>query len=281
VFENVQAKLRSNNLREGRGNSRRRTADWPLAGLLECADCHGPMYGLTVPVGRKKDGTERRAERRMYGCSTYQERGRGTCYYNAALESEMMKLIFLGLQKRLSDPATLAELERECKSFGRGRRKDLAAEAAALRDKAAELERDYRQGLANLARVAPQLVKDVEGQVLRWKDEREQVLDELRKVEAAAAKAAEDDQLVSRAMELFQVLSKKARKAEGLPQVREALGPLVERVEVRFDHQPLGNGKRTRSTLSSVTVHFRDIGALLPPVSIRSSGASACARPCP
>ena len=99
AFERVQAKLRGSNLWAKGGKRKRRSLDWPLAGLLECADCHGRMYGLTVPVGRKKDGQERRAELRKYACGTYLEHGRDRCHFNAALEDEVMKLIFLVLSQ--------------------------------------------------------------------------------------------------------------------------------------------------------------------------------------
>jgi DNA invertase Pin-like site-specific DNA recombinase len=283
VFDRVQTKLQSNNLRagEGRGKRKRRNLDWPLAGFLECADCGGPMYGLTVPVGRKKDGQEKRAELRKYACGTYLERGRDCCHYNAALEDEVMKLIFLGLQRRLSDPRTLADLRRSCEAVRKGRKKSVASHATSLRKKADWLEKDIRQGLENLGRLPAELLDDVAGQVMRWKDERAQALAELQEIDAAAAKADEEDRLVDRAMNAFQVLSEKVQKAKGLPQVREALAPLVERVEVRFDHEQLGKGKRTRSTFSSLTVHFRDVGTLLAPVTLASSDSSVCVRPCP
>jgi DNA invertase Pin-like site-specific DNA recombinase len=278
VFWRVQAKLRCNNLDAGpKGKRRRRSLDWPLADFLECADCRGKMYGLTVPVGRKKDGEEQRAELRKYACGTYLEHGRGRCYFNAALEDELMRLIFLGLQKRLSDPGTLDAIRRECEAVRKGRKKGVASQASALRERAAQLERDIRQGTENLGRLPPELLDDVAGQVVRWKKERAQVLADLQQAEAAAGRAEEEDRLVDRAMSAFKVLSEKVQKAKGLPQVREALAPLVERVEVRFTHEPLGKGQRTKSTLEALTVHFRDVGALLHPVTLGSSEKSGTA----
>jgi hypothetical protein len=281
VFERVQTKLRGNNLDAEGGKRKRRSLDWPLAGLLECADCQGQMYGLTVPVGRKKSGQEKRAELRKYACGTYLEHGRGRCHFNAALEDEVMRLIFLGLQRRLSDPKTLDAIRHECESVRKGRKRGAASHANALRKRAAQLEKDIRQGLENLGRLPPELLDDVAGQVMRWKEERTRVNAELIQVEAAAAKADEEDRLVDRAMNAFKVLSEKVQKAKGLPQVREALAPLVERVELRFDHRALGKGGRTKSTLASVTVHFQNIGTLLKPIILPSSESSASARPCP
>jgi len=163
----------------------------------------------------------------------------------------------------------------------KGRKKDVASHAAALRRKATQFEMDIRQGLENLGRLPPELLDDVAGQVMRWKDERAQALAELQEIETAAAKADEEDRLIDRAMNAFKTLSERVQKAKGLPQAREALAPLVERVELRFEHESLGRGKRTRSRFSSLTVHFRDIGTLLSPITLPSSESSAYARPCP
>jgi DNA invertase Pin-like site-specific DNA recombinase len=270
AFARVRAKLRGNDLRTRGGNRKRRNLDWPLSGLLECCDCKGPMYGITMPVGRKKPGQERRAELRKYACGTYLEKGRDCCHFNAELEDKLMKLIFEGLRRRLSDPETVATLRDVCESMRKGRKKDTTSRLAALRKKIARLEKDIRQGLENLGRLPADLLDDVAGQVRRWKDERAQALAEVQQVEAAAARADEEDQLVDRAMKAFQRLSEKITRARSLPQVREALQPLVDRVELRFGHERLGRGGRTRSTFESLTGHFRDVGTLLAPVTLSS-----------
>jgi DNA invertase Pin-like site-specific DNA recombinase len=269
AFERVKGKLLAANLAAPEETRRkRRNLDWPLSGLLECADCHGLMYGLTVPMGAKKNGQEQRAELRKYACGTYLEHGRGRCHFNAVLEEEVMNLIFTGLQERLSDPKTMDAIRRACQAARKGRKKDVASRSSALRKLEAQLKKDIRQGLENLGRLPPELLDDVAGQVLRWKEERTAALAELQELDALAAKADEEDRQVDAAIEAFRLLSEEILAAEELSEVRETLGPLVERVEMRFGHKPLGKGERTKSTLTSLTVHFKDVGTLLKPVRV-------------
>jgi DNA invertase Pin-like site-specific DNA recombinase len=270
VYDRVRAKLAAANLNQT--PRRRRNLDWPLSGLLCCGECSGAMWGLAVPATRDKT-----VELRKYACSTYLEKGKGACHFNAVPESELLGLVFEGIRKRFGDPATLRRLRADCERARKRRATADAGQADALKKHVKELSARIKGGTEKLAILPADIAADMVKAVQAWKGEREQAEGELRSLEAADRAALEDDRLVEEAMGMFARLSERVREAADEPAVKDAVQALVEKVELRFAHEPYG--RRTRSRCTEVTVHFRPLQRPLAPVSL-SRGQSAYGSRC-
>ena len=97
MFATVQSRLKSSCLNQT--TRTRKNVDWPLAGKIHCGDCGGVMWGLTLP-GRPGFG---RTQIRKYACSTYLEKDRTACSFNAVAEEDLITLILSALYKALAD----------------------------------------------------------------------------------------------------------------------------------------------------------------------------------
>jgi hypothetical protein len=245
----------------------RRRHDWPLSGLLFCGHCGARMWGMVVPYGRGG-----KTELRRYTCSTYLEHGRCACQHNWIAQEVILPLVCAAVQTALSDEETVARLEAHVAAVRDEGAGDTVPRLAYLRHRAAELAAKVRGGIEKLAVLPSDLVDDLTASIRAWKEEREEALQEITRLDAVEAADADQSRLVGAAMEAFRRLGQMAAEASDLPETGDALQALVQKVELHFTHEE--RGKRRLSKFAWGRVSFRDPFELLGDATPRIKGRS-------
>jgi DNA invertase Pin-like site-specific DNA recombinase len=271
LFERVRRRLNAARAVYAKGEKQdRRMSDWPLSGLLFCADCGARMWGVTDAK------CKRRA--RKYACSNYRERGAAGCKHNAVAEAVVVPLVFEAVRAELTDPDTLARLHKIITTRLRRSQKQTTADVEAIRRRAAELGEKVRAGTQRLAIIPADLVNDVAAEVRAWKEEREELLRQVAQAQNSAAAEATEAKMVEEAMAAFAALPEVVKDPARQAEAGAAAQAVVEKVEVHFTHTR--RAKNLRCTLHHVCVHFRPPLAVLGVVEAEHEGRSTEGRRC-
>jgi DNA invertase Pin-like site-specific DNA recombinase len=209
--------------------------------LLVCGDCGSFLCGKHLRGGKG------------YLCSLYKEYGAKACSRNTVLEAQIKATIFGTLKEDILSPARLDAVEAEMTRRVEAERS--SGEADRLRRQADALDRDIRQGNANLARLPEDRLPGVIAQVRQWEAERAGLLARL-------------DELEHGTQQMSAVLAE-ARKQlwrlrDALDQDdEEAQATVLRKVEVRFTHErthgrwsPTGRG-RLANRACGLTLYVR------------------------
>jgi DNA invertase Pin-like site-specific DNA recombinase len=264
LFDAVQEKLRAARLDREVGSRPRVKTDWPLAGLCQCGDCGCNMTGMTLPVGRK-----RVAFVRKMGCQTYKDRGRGACSFNAVPESDILETVFDIIREQFSDPDSLERIRHELSADRGNAGTHREGEMKELRQRIGQLTTQVKGATNRIASIdlPADILADVVANITELKVDRTRAETRLRELEDATASTSRQDNEIEAALAAFGRLGELVRQEHHLPEVRDALHALVEKIEMHFSQQETPG--RRRSTCTAVTVHWRSIGEILPP-SLRS-----------
>lgn len=255
TFDAVQRKLAARRVgkgkRPGRGPS-----DYPFSGLCVCAECGCPMYGITVV---KKDG-DKRYTWRKYSCSRYHHSGGSECHYNTIQEDDLLNRVAEVLEERFAQPEALADLRAKYLARRRQQGQDHEEGARRLRGQIATLDAHIAQGNKNLAFARTQRDFDrVSEAVTSWEEERAGLVRQLDGIEQAAQAQEREEAGLDNALAMLQEAANIIRSASP-DRLREVVKGLVEKIELRFEHQQLPSG-RTRSVYVGGDIHLRgDLG---------------------
>jgi DNA invertase Pin-like site-specific DNA recombinase len=259
LFAEVKAKLAAACPDKHTSTRRRVRADWPLAGLCHCGDCGKRMTGMTMPIGRKKA----RFVRSM-ACQTYRNRGRSACSRNDVAEAEILETVFDVVREQFSDPATFRTFLDDVRADRERREGDSAAERATLRARVADLTAKVRNGAERIAgmKLKPEVLEEVARTITDWKAERAKAEARLKDLADEATAAGQQENETAAALAAFERLGELVRDAHDLPEVRDALHLLVDKIELHFEQKD--TAARRISTCTGLTVHWRPLAAADP-----------------
>jgi DNA invertase Pin-like site-specific DNA recombinase len=248
LFERVRQRLRANRAVFAEGEKQdRRTADWPLSGLLFCAHCGARMWGL-------QDTCRGRTVRR-YACSSYRERGTGACDRNAVREDVILPAVFDAVRAALADDDTQSRLRKILADRLRKGRKQATAGAESLRRRADDLGEKVRTGTQRLAICPADLMADVAAEVRAWKEEREELLRQLARAQNDAAAEESEARQIEEAMAAFGRLSEVVKNPGCQAEAAAAAQALVENVRVHFTHTD--HARTRRGKFHHACVNFK------------------------
>jgi hypothetical protein len=224
---------------------RRGDGRYLLTGLLVCGHCGSRM------VGKPDQG-------RVYYCMTHTRLGPGACTYKRVREDVILPLILAAIQEQFLNADRLAELREEI------RRQDEEAmrpngEAARLKRRVAELEGQVRRATANLALTPADLVADVAAVLRGLKAEHEAAASELVRLESGKRRRDLEAQVSAAEGQLWRL--REAAASADPDDLRDALGQIIDRVELHFGERP--HGKRFRRPLLRGVIYLRTEGDIL------------------
>ena len=251
LFERVQSKMhdrrRSTPGAAYRSHTKKNSDAYLLSGLVFCAHCGCKMHGTTLAA--------KGHQYPKYLCSSYLRSGKNNphgCGYHNVNQQLLVEVLVRKLQEGVLSGGNL---ERLRVALGRqiASRPASAKETAKFQRRLADLDREIDRAAKNFLR-APSEVLDLVGQKLTaLKRQRENVQDELHRVEAAGRPQDTDAQIEAAVARLWR-LGEDLGKAEPARR-REVFRLLVDRIELRFDH--VNRGKRVECPLNSGEIHLR------------------------
>lgn len=211
VWDSVQSTINTTTTTHTRGSSE----GAPLAGLLKCGLCGGPMYSLST--------------KGKYICGTY--RAKGTCGcctipadpLMAAVASKIRESVLLGSRERL-EAAIQKELDKR-----QSRQPDLAN----IRKKLATLDKQINRAGDRLLAVDDSLVSDLEQRLMALKRQREQLAETLSP-QPSTSRQQSAKAIASKLWELDQILATAPPTA-----VRHVLRQFID--HIRLDFEPASN----------------------------------------
>jgi site-specific DNA recombinase len=213
--------------------------------LLVCGDCGAFLRGQPVR-GHK-----------AYICARYKEYGSDACARNTVREDRLWEAVLGALKDDVLSPARLDAVEAEMT-----RRLDAersSGEPERLRRQADALDRDIRQGNANLARLPEDRLPGVVAQVRQWEGERAGLLARLHELENGGRETAAI--LAEARKQLWRL--RDALDSGDLEAQATVLREVVSKAEVRFTHErthgrrsPTGQG-RTLNHAAGLVLYVR------------------------
>jgi DNA invertase Pin-like site-specific DNA recombinase len=212
-----------------------------FGGLVLCGNCGSPMY------------TKLLRGVRYFQCSRYHEYGKAACHSNMLKQAGMLDCLVRKLQETFLNPDNLAKLRAEVR---RQLKEQGAGNPAALdgyRKKIAELEEKERKGNQRLAILDADLVPGVAVEVRAWRQERQQLVEQLRRLETEA-EVNDLEAGIRAAEEQLHRLREVIEGAEPLA-VRAVLGELVSKIELYFTRVP--KAKRTLNVFEKGVIYLR------------------------
>jgi hypothetical protein len=232
--------------------------------MITCGHCGSRMTGKTES---SKGG---RPRRKVYYCASASRLGRGHCGYRSVGEDALAGHVLGALQRQFLNPENLAELREEI------RRQDEEAmrpngEGDRLRRRVAELEGQIRQATTNLAILPADRVPGVVAVLRGLEADRDRTAAELARLEGGAVRKDLEAQVAAAERQLWRL--EEAAKAGDREALREALGGIVERVELHFGEvrQSL---KRVRRPLLRGIIYLRQDGSALELTELSDLGTS-------
>jgi hypothetical protein len=233
--------------------------EWVLSGLLRCGDCETTMYGKTEVQRRQRKGGVKEYTYRKYFCSANSRHGKGTCRCNSVLQSAVIGELVKELKRIHADPARLAELAGAIDARASSADDGAAAELAALRKRAAELDKSIKDGEDNVLLAPPHLVGRLSARLDEWIEERRAIGERVETLDRARAAAQGN---AAEVRDALAVLAELEGAIDELParELRRVLERLVTRVVVVFDHSRPPN--QCQASAFEVTFH-PDVAKLL------------------
>jgi hypothetical protein len=160
------------------------------------------------------------------------------------------------IKKNFTDPRRVARLRAEVERLARRQAKGLDGDRRRLQAAVEELDGQIARGHENLARLPPDMIDGVVGQVRKWKEEREERLRELARLDAVSESAGQFTERVGKALDEIRELEENIATAPPTA-VRNALAGIVKKVTLHFgEGKPLG-GNRRRCVLESLDVELQ------------------------
>jgi site-specific DNA recombinase len=237
LFERVQAKLFGN-----RGGKTPHVGGgaFVLTRLLICGHCGSYLLGAT------------RKDQRSYSCGGYIRYGKGHCNLNTMQEAPLVRLLLCKLQELFLDPDNLQTLRDEMRAQEEAARSEDNLER--LRKRADQLEKKIRQGAERLLELPKKVVADAADALDRLKQEREETLAEIRRVETESP-VENLEEIITDAENVLWCINN-ALSMEDWPLLRQVLRETFDRVELFWDHRTTAAG-RTRSCLDHGVIHLK------------------------
>jgi hypothetical protein len=240
LFERVQARLAENkrsNVHVPAGRTH------PLTGLLVCAECGWHMIGGTTKSGS-----------RFYYCGCYHALGGTKCHYNRVAEGRLLPCLVRKVQEFALNPEVLDRLRDEIRRRIDDADRRRPARLAAPRKKVAKLDQDIAKGKRNMALADDaDSIKAIGQTVREWQTEREQVTEEIGRLERRADQA--EDEKVLKECEAHLWHLQDAFASSDPADVRDVLREMVSKVELWFTHRR--TAKQTRNTFARGRVYLR------------------------
>jgi DNA invertase Pin-like site-specific DNA recombinase len=235
VFDLCQERLDAN--RGGRLQSQAGT--FLFSKLVVCERC-----GRTL-VAKKARG------RRVYSCSKTDDAKNERCGWSAVREDYLLDQVLRVLREQLLDPDYLDELRRQARQDDDRERSDDLRQSRVAR--LAELEKNIRQGNANLAILPPDRIPAVLDVLRGMETERDTLQGELAHPQGESH-ADRLEAVVKERERMLWALEEARDKADPLV-LRRAVRAFVDRVEVQFTAQR--QGKKTRHRVTGGVIHLK------------------------
>jgi hypothetical protein len=193
---------------------------------IVCGDCGSFLRGQ--PFKGKK----------IYICAKYKEYGSKACQRNTIGETPLLKAILAKLLDDVLNPERLDAIEAE---MARRLESDRASgETDRLRQQIAALDRDLKQGNANLARLPEDRLPGVVTQLREWEGERAGLLARLEELESGTSNV--QDVLDAARRQLWRL--REALEGDDEEAQAVVIREVVSKIEVRFTHEKT-DGKRS------------------------------------
>ena len=192
---------------------------------MVCGHCGSRLCGVT------------RYGKREYICRGYLARGRAFCYRDAIAERPMLDFLIRTLQNAYLNPDNLAQLRREVADQEARERGD--GNLRRLRRRADELGQKIARGNERLVLLPADRIPGVVEQLRGWEREREATLAELAELEADPPSARLERAVADAEAALWRL--REALRDEGAPLLRDVLRQMVNRIELRWDHEQRGS----------------------------------------
>jgi site-specific DNA recombinase len=243
-----------------------------LTGLLRCGKCDHHMIGRSE-YARLKDGGTR--AHRHYICSNYSHCGKAACDCNAVNADAFAKALLRKLREELLGPDNLRAMREEAMRQDAAEGRPEPAKARRLRQQAERLAGELAAGVRKMMTISDALLPAYQAQLEDLQKERDRLLAEADRLEAAAEGPSDLEALADGAEEVLRQLD----EAEALGDhdlLRDALGQLIERVDVLFTRlEPRPGTKRVRTSFFRALVYLKDDALLKFSKVCRTSKSSA------
>jgi DNA invertase Pin-like site-specific DNA recombinase len=235
-------------------------AAYLLTGLLRCGGCDRRMVGKTS--SHKAAGGETRS-RRYYVCSAYAHQGKVGCYYNSVDADGLSRAVLRKLRDEVLSPDNLRAAREEARrQDAEGAREADPAGARRLRRDADRLGEQLAAGMRKMMTIADELLPAFQDELQAVRKERDRLLAEAGRLEGLAAAPANLEALVDG----VEAVLRRLDEAEALGEhdlLRDALGALIDRIDVLFTHPPEVPGRRRgRSAFYRALVYLKDDAVL-------------------
>jgi hypothetical protein len=220
-FGRVRARLAGNRTgRMAKGQEPGKAGRFLLSRLLVCGHCGSLMLGVT------------RCGRREYLCGGHARYGKTHCHRNTVHEKTLVDFLIATLRQTFLDPENLAELRREM--TGRQAADRCEANLRRLKGCVATLDKKIGQATERLALIDLENLADYQGQIKRWRAEREAAQEELRRAETESPVADLEERIALAEKALWELEEALSRDDE--LRLRQVFLQLVAKVEVHFAH---------------------------------------------
>jgi hypothetical protein len=203
----------------------------PLAGLVKCGKCGGPMYARTV------------GKAESYLCASYSQKGK--CGHCAVHRGPLLKAIATKLRQHLL-MGSPEQLERAIQKE-LDRRREPTIDTKATAKKLATLDRQIERASGRLLIVDEALVPDLQKQLLALKDRRAQLA---ATAEPSAKRLPSAKAIAARLWELDRILAEAPATT-----IRAALAEFVSEIRLDFEELP-GNYRGRRFGFVGGTIRF-------------------------
>ena len=251
TFDRVQKRLAEN---------RRRTTPNPeqvrvLAGLVVCANCGRNMVGRDSRHASRKDG--RIVCHRRLLCGGYNTFGSVFCSHNSTDEDALVAVLLEKLQERFTDPAARQRLRDEAARLRRQEREGRGELAGQLRNSLQALTGQIEVAARRVLTEDEALLPVLREQLRKMRAEHDRLAAELAALDATTAPAddaGEVEAMIDRAVALVGRLVELRDRADPAA-LRDVFNEMVARVELHFKvHR---KAERRRSEFLYGLIHLK------------------------
>lgn len=255
TFEIVQEKLATRKHRTAR-RRQGSEARYLLSGIVRCAHCGQPMYGTrTTRKKENKSGQKRTYEYFRYHCSTYHTQGKARCSHNTIDEAPLTEFLVDLLRQSILGSDNKAEFRKVVRARIKARAaKGSAGDAAALKRRLAELDREIEQGAKRILKAPDSIVDVLSEELAKTRKERDRIASELTQA-AEQSKPLDVDAEVEATLRAAWTLGAELDKADPA-RLREMFRRMVESIDCYFEQEP--RSTRTVSRFSKAIINLRN-----------------------
>jgi hypothetical protein len=197
-----------------------------------------------------------RGGKREYVCRGYLAYGKAYCFKHAVAERPVLDYLIRTLQGAFLDPGNLARLRDDLAARQERERSD--GNIRGLKRRATGLEQKITQGNERLVILPADRVPGVVEQLRAWERERDEVLAELRRIEAESPLDGLERAVADAEAVLWRLQA--AVREDALPLLRDVLAEMVDHIELHWDRED--RGSKTYCRLTRGVVWLRSPEAL-------------------